>query len=479
LLLNVDAWTERTIWLLLSAEALYGWWNNLRIAPKFLRDDNFALPSAPPVQTETESEILYYKERFHTIGDWLEKTRLIWIAGLLPLFLFGEGHYILYGLGALAILWSATGITSGRWRQCSPADGLMLVWLGLIPVTLWATPAPEITRPFLGYYLAELLAFYAVLTWVRNEKRFWLVAWGLVGLGVGLALSSLVLLQQGGRFFPALGFITRLASSLPQTAHKNIMGGLLSVIVPLSLGLILAQTKGKFYRARLVVSGLSFAIIIGALVITQSRGAWLAAGLALLLMGLLGLGQLRGLLMGVGLLGLGVAGLLISGQFNSLLAQVAQSDALGGLEGRLEVWARASSALHDYAFTGIGLGSFDKVIPAFYPYFFSSPEPVPHAHNLFLQVGLDLGLPGLINFLALLILSAAGGFSAWQRWGVSNNKKLSWIVLGGLGSLLALLTHGLLDAVTSGTKPAFLAWAIAGLLLASGLLIPSKTSSSN
>ena len=48
-----------------------------------------------------------------------------------------------------------------------------------------------------------------------------------------------------------------------------------------------------------------------------------------------------------------------------------------------------------------------------------------------------------------------------------------WFVLCGLTAMLA---HGLFDAVTWGTKPAFMVWALLGLLVASGSLVTRPNS---
>ena len=299
-----------------------------------------------------------------------------------------------------------------------------------------------------------------------------LVAWGITGTGVGLAFSSLFLLQQGGRFFSALSFITKIASALPQTVQKNVMGGTLAVILPLAFGLILAQQKGKYYQLRMGAACSGTLAIAAGLVLTQSRGAWLAVIVALVIMAALtATRRTRWLGVGAGLLGLALVIIALSGNLSPLLSQFLQSEALGGLDGRLEVWSRALMAIQDFAFTGIGLGGFSSVIPAIYPYFLSGPEPVPHAHNLFLQIGVDLGLPGLISFLLLLFWLFKAGFTGWRNF---SRRPAGWITLGCLGSLCAMLTHGLVDAVSWGTKPAFLAWAILGLLLASHLTSSSK-----
>jgi len=79
-----------------------------------------------------------------------------------------------------------------------------------------------------------------------------------------------------------------------------------------------------------------------------------------------------------------------------------------------------------------------------------------------LQVGVDLGMPGLIAYLALLINLFAMLIvtlrslpsHTWQRNAA----------IGATGSLVAMLVHGLLDAVTWGTKLAFISWLLFALI---------------
>ncbi|MBU4225932.1 MAG: O-antigen ligase family protein [Chloroflexi bacterium] len=70
----------------------------------------------------------------------------------------------------------------------------------------------------------------------------------------------------------------------------------------------------------------------------------------------------------------------------------------------MEVWSRAIYGIQDFPFTGMGVNAFRKVVPVLYPLFTVSPDvDIGHAHNEFLQAGLDLGIPGLIAFSALYI----------------------------------------------------------------------------
>jgi len=137
--------------------------------------------------------------------------------------------------------------------------------------------------------------------------------------------------------------------------------------------------------------------------------------------------------------------------------------------------------LQDFPFTGIGLGTFDLVQPLLYPFFLSAGL-AHHAHNLFLQVAVDLGLPGLIAYLALLL---GCFYCTWQAYRalraprnrVSPGNRVSprnpvskpappWLAslaLGLLGSLIALSVHGLVDAATWSNKLSFIPWCAFGL----------------
>ena len=140
---------------------------------------------------------------------------------------------------------------------------------------------------------------------------------------------------------------------------------------------------------------------------------------------------------------------------------------LGGLDGRLEVWSRAIYMLQDFPFTGIGMGTFKQIANAMYPFFLAGPNAdVPHAHNLFLQVGVDLGLPGLVAWLSLLMLASVCAWQTWHRAALGGDRRLMGIGAGLLSSQVALIVHGLLDAATWDTRPAVIVWALWGLAVA-------------
>ena len=134
------------------------------------------------------------------------------------------------------------------------------------------------------------------------------------------------------------------------------------------------------------------------------------------------------------------------------------------LAGRLELWPRALYALADFPLTGLGMNGFRQAAPVLYP-FASLPADVDvaHAHNHLLQAGLDLGLPGLVAYLALWAISAAllrqswqGATTAWQRA----------LIVGLSGSMTAGWIFGIFDAIAIGARPGFLWWLLLALIVA-------------
>jgi len=150
-----------------------------------------------------------------------------------------------------------------------------------------------------------------------------------------------------------------------------------------------------------------------------------------------------------------------------LLAAITSSRTIGGTDDRVEIWSRAIFMIQDFSFTGIGMGSFTEVADTLYP-FSSSPGRISHAHNLFLQVAVDLGIPGLIAWLAILLTVI---FVSWQVYcsgKTSQNGLIAGIGAALLCSQIALITHGLIACATWGmVRPAPLVWVIWGVGIAS------------
>ena len=84
-----------------------------------------------------------------------------------------------------------------------------------------------------------------------------------------------------------------------------------------------------------------------------------------------------------------------------------------------------------------------------------APGAIPHAHNLFLQIAVDLGIPGLIAWLAIFLVVIVLSWKLYRYGRIHQNVQSAALGIGLLCSQIALVMHGMTDAVTWGmVRPA-------------------------
>ena len=357
-------------------------------------------------------------------------------------------------------------LTTGILWPRTPADWCIVGLLLWLPATFWASVDKQRTWSAMALLLLGVAWYFA---WIRIERSHAQpkdLAAFLTLLAVGLMIVGPLLtenLPSWAGWIKKSQLLTRpWTGRLGETINPNVLAGGLILLVPLLLSL--ATNFNKRSGRSLVLLGL-VALSISELGLTASRGAYVAL---LVSLGVVLCLRWPRLLFGVPLF-LAVVGYGVyqTGWQNIInrIAEVSVASTPGsisGLESRLEIWSRALYALQDFAFTGIGFGTFDRVIPLLYPYFTISPDiTIPHAHNLFLQVGVDMGVPGLVAWLAFQIVVLWMLVEALRRLPRSSDH---WaMAAGALGGLVAMYVHGLVDAVSWSSRMAVLPWLLYAL----------------
>ncbi len=367
----------------------------------------------------------------------------------------------------LAVLSLPRWLDQKRWSVRTPVTGLLLVLAILSLISLGITPLPEVTAPQVFRLLTGLAIFFSVVNWLNRPER---VSW--LAIGAAILPPALAFLAMFGvewssyklSIIPA-SIYDSFSILMQDTIHPNVLAGNLAVVLPVSLALLLHpwsdhSIKPIFRILLKIFLGASIAFSTIILVLTQSRGAWVAFGLACVLILILRFrwGWLAVLLIGVGASIIGYYYLDLAWMKRWLYS----SYMIGDLASRIELWTRGIFMIRDFFFTGIGMGTFAQTTNAMYPLAGDSP---PHVHNLFLQVGVDLGMPGLVAWLAILVLVT---WSAWRVYCVKakENSLRRSLALGFLGSQAALVLHGIVDCVTWGmVRPAPLIWGLWGACL--------------
>jgi putative inorganic carbon (HCO3(-)) transporter len=110
------------------------------------------------------------------------------------------------------------------------------------------------------------------------------------------------------------------------------------------------------------------------------------------------------------------------------------------------------------------MNEFLIVMPVFYPTFLGSPDTdVAHAHNHLLQAALDLGLPGLIAYLALWF-GAAGLLTVGIRTTIDSDRRR--IISGMAAGMIAYFVFGTADTIALGAKVGIFFWIALALTVA-------------
>ena len=495
LFFSVDALWKRLGWAvvgLLSALQVGQGWRKGALSPA-----QGSGPDQAPAGVETPGATL--AGRWSRLGAAVGRVELWWVLAALPLLLF-PSRYSPWALSSLALLWVLRWAATGHLTVRTPVDAPALVLVLLLPISWYFSADKAMTDPALYRLISGVALFYAVLNWAaparrlegvlpssarrpqaescrrfgREVSRFAarrlaVAAALLVLLGLGLAAIApfAPVSWSSGKWFDAPAILARLRLGghvwIQEDINANVLAGGLILIWPVAAALLPARIGGDGLAQALLRLGLagSLAAMSAILLLTQSRGAWLALGLALAVMGVLRFPALRGwaLLSGVTVLFL----LWRSGpqQWQRWGDALSNTGAITSLAGRQEAWSRAIYMIQDFAYTGIGMGTFDLVQPLLYPFFLHSGL-IHHVHNLYLQVAVDLGLPGLIAYLALCLGSL---YAAWRVWRASNGP-FAALALGLLGSQVAWLALGWFEAGIWVSKLAFLPWWVAGLTAA-------------
>jgi putative inorganic carbon (HCO3(-)) transporter len=415
------------------------------------------------------------RARLKGAACWIAEHELWLLAPAVPPLMLPEvlpRTTVVAGLILILFLWLVRWAARGHVTVHTPMDIPILGLVITLPISLYASVNMQLSFPKLTGVILGVAAFYSIVNTAQTRRDIWLITGLLLLGGVGISILSLVGTDWAAKF-PTLASIYK---HLPQLIrgvtrspgggfHPNEVGGTLILFIPLALSLLLAMVHSRWF----LTASLSLILLITLLtfVLTQSRSAFLGLGVALIALGAIKNRWLRLIFGLIAVVSIGVIWHVGIERVGHLLLDVSEETvAVGTLTfaGRMEVWQRAVYMIQDFPYTGIGLNTFDLVANVMYPFFLIGPEAqVIHAHNNFLQVGVDLGIPGLVAYLSLL---TAFVLMAWRVYRYSNDGALQALAVGLLCGMLAHQVYGLTDAITLGAKPGVVLWAMMGLMAA-------------
>ncbi len=397
----------------------------------------------------------------------------------------------------------------------TPFNLALLIILIQVLVSLYATYDIAVSLQKITGVLWGISVFYALLRLNLTKKGILLSTLVFIAAGAGIAVLGLLGIEWPSNKFILFNSIyeqfPQLSDFIPgiqEGFHPNEVGGALTWIVPsllvISLWLLFRLKKihqhlSIFILIPLLILNLFlFSLSTLVLVFSQSRSAYLGMAVSIVLLLLFTLPKkLKFAYLSLLLIGSSVlVYFILQGELivyiNRLFPDngaASMAFSMNTMSGRVEIWSRAIYAIQDFAFTGMGMNTFRTIVNVLYPLqTIAADVPVKdigHAHNLFLQVALDLGIPGLIGFLAVYILSfwmilkSMVRLKAFRSGNSSKNPLIInefyyVLMVGLLGGQLAHLGYSMTDAIALGAKPGIIFWIMQSIICGIFLQVDKK-----
>jgi putative inorganic carbon (hco3(-)) transporter len=415
------------------------------------------------------------------IIHFIMRQEWLWLLFLVPFLLFPNGPQALLLL-VIPLLWLLRRVAFGYFVPITPYNSAITLIMLMVLVSLYATFDIELSMPKIAGMVLGVAVFYGGVAYGRSRPNgIWHLVTAVLLIGAGLSAVGLI----GTRWRGPFAFLNRLQNALPLditipgtvggVINPNQMAGVLNWLLPLAVALLVGLLVWLRQRPKIALPLLLLGPLVALwgvmLLATYSRGGTAAFVISLLVMAAFASRWGRALLV-TAVVAVGVLAYqynLIEMLLGNGLASIEQM----GLSGRIEIWSRALYGLQDFPFTGMSMNGFREVVHILYPLFLISPTTdLGHAHNHLLQAGLDLGIPGLIAYLALWFISAGLLWRAWRQIAErqiaannQNNYGHKILIIGLIGSLTAGWFFGILDAIALGARPGFLWWLLLALVV--------------
>ncbi len=270
----------------------------------------------------------------------------------------------------------------------------------------------------------------------------------LTGAVVGAALSSVYAVIQAVRLDPAawdgVSAFADHARPFAMFGHANYLSAYLVMTAPLIALFLLRAAGRRRWTATLTLA--LIAVLAGAAVVAAlSRGAWLAGGVALLVLGggWFFAGRRRAALALAGLAVVAVVGVTcwwaVGSRDDGLSGRIAERlSRIGDGEGRWQIWRAAADLFCDRPISGWGTDTFQIVFGKHRPTDYAAAEwdiTPTRAHNVALQILATQGLLGGAAAAVLVVGLALAVVRAWRR-SAPDDRPMVVAVAAGLAAFL-------------------------------------------
>lgn len=409
--------------------------------------------------------------------DWRDSLRVAWVPAAL--------------IALVAFQLAPLPARLAGWLRPTPSSWNFDLPSGPAAVFSSLSIAPYSTRTHLLFLGCCAIAYlFARTLGQERASRRRLIAWLLI-LGTFEALYGLVQYLSGWQRIFAYVKKYNLEEATGTYVNRNHFAGFLELIIPFSVALVLyehgksARNGGTARGVKRVIAGDNasrmglrlFAVIVmmAALIFSRSRMGILAGVASLVVMATFsgvqrkaGMWIAAAVMICVTALVLWIGAGSAFGRFGSISNEYANAG-----ESRASLWKGTAQLIQGHPLFGSGLGTFPVAFTAVQDTFLG--KFVNHAHNDYLEIANDLGIPAAILLFGSIVVMFVR-LARRMAWAAARFERA--VALGCMGSIAAILLHSLTDFNLYIPANALLFSLILGLASAMCVSEPARTAAS-
>jgi putative inorganic carbon (hco3(-)) transporter len=340
-------------------------------------------------------------------------------------------------LVGLYFSWWTSCLVRADHRLQPPARLSLWPILYVLVTALSMVVARDITLSlFELFLLLQMLLLYVYIS--KNVTSRQDVIFIVTVLMLGLVLESLLMISivSVGLGFRIGGYASHIdpGTTLGRVAgtlgSANVAGGYLSVVLAPAISVLLTDLK-RWYKGMAMVA---FGLGVVSLILTGSRGGWLACAVAMTTVYVFGS---RGKRMWLAVAIAGNFVLMVAFLFQDVIVTRTSASAAS----RIPLIKLAWDMIKDNPLFGIGANNFATVAkdyvlpdPAWREWFYT-------VHNKYLLVWAETGIGGLLAFIGFLVVTIRRLWKCWKR----HDHLLSPLALGFMAGILGMMAHMLVE----------------------------------
>jgi probable O-glycosylation ligase (exosortase A-associated) len=305
---------------------------------------------------------------------------------------------------------------------------VLLIWTAItIPLSYWPSGSVALLT---DQYLKAVIFFWLIATLLTTRQRLRTFAWALVLCSIPLAVTGIQHFRSGEFLNTGVTGLKRIAGYSGLSGNPNDLALTLNLIIPIA-GPLLALSRGTVARS---LAAAALILSVTTVIVTFSRAGFLtlaAIGLLSIIVFLKRGAPAPAAAVVVAIVT--VMPLMPAGYMERLntIADI-EADPTGSAQGRWTDYQVAARLVFANPIVGAGIGqdvlALDRI---------RDRATSRSVHNAFLQYAVDLGLPGLLLFMWLLMASFRSARQVERRASIEPALRELSLLASGLQIALA------------------------------------------